>query len=72
MDIFDELRTALRRHDEWPTNETAAQVIDLARRFVRAVDQRADVIDYYRQNVTPSEEALSELLPSPDYRGMTQ
>lgn len=62
MDIFAELRLAVAAYDDWPTPEKRAQVVDLARRFVGAVDQRAAVIEHIRQHVTPSEQALAELL----------
>ncbi len=62
MDIFAELRAALMAYDDWPTPEKRAQVVDLARRFVGAVDQQAAAIEHMRQHVTPSEQALSELL----------
>ena len=62
MDIFAELRAAVMACDDWPTAEKRAQVIDLARRFVGAVDQRTAVIEHMRQHVTPSEQAMSELL----------
>ena len=61
MNPFDELRTALAGYDEWPTPEGRARVINTARRFVATVDQRAAVIEHMRQNVTPTEAALSEL-----------
>ena len=65
MDLFDELKVAITRYDDWPTPEERARVISTARRFVRAVDQRAEVIEQMRQSVTPSEQALSELLNGP-------
>lgn len=65
MDIFAELRAAVVAYDDWPTPEKRAQVIDLARRFVAAVDHRAAVIEQMRRHVTPSEQALSELLDIP-------
>lgn len=60
--MIDELREALARHDEWPTTETSRMVIEQARRFVRAVDQRAQVIEQMRREVTPSDQALAEIL----------
>jgi hypothetical protein len=60
--IVDELRHALSRHDEWPTEETSAVVIETARRLVQAIDMRAQVIDQMRRNITPSEQAIAELL----------
>ena len=62
MDLFDELRARIARYDESPTPEERARVISTARRFVRAVDQRAAVIEHMRQHVTPSDQALAELL----------
>ena len=62
MDPFAELKAALEKYDDWPTPEERARVISAARRFVRAVDQRAAVIEQMRQSVTPSEEALRSLL----------
>lgn len=62
VDIFAELKAAVADYDDWPTPEKRAQVIDLARRLVGAVDHRAAVIEQMRQHVTPSEQALSELL----------
>jgi hypothetical protein len=62
MDIFSELRAAVLNYDDWPTPEKRAAVIELARRFVDAVDQRAAVIEQMRRTITPSEQALSELL----------
>lgn len=62
MMIVDELRHALGRHDDWPTDETSLIVIETARRLVRAIDMRAAVINQMRRNVTPSEQAISELL----------
>jgi hypothetical protein len=66
MDIFAELRAAVLDYDDWATPEKRAQVIDLARRFVGAVDQQAAAIEHMRQHVTPSEEALRALL-SPNH-----
>jgi hypothetical protein len=63
MDVFADLKSALTLYDEWPTAEKRATLIEAARRFVRAVDQRAEVIEHYRQHVTPSAEALRALLP---------
>lgn len=63
MDIVNELRAAITAYDEWPTPERRVEVIDLCRRFIHAVDQRAAVIEQMRQHVSPSEQALSELLP---------
>ena len=60
--LFTELREAIRRHDEWPTLETGMNVIHAARRFVQAVDMRADVIEQMRRDVTPTQQALDELL----------
>ena len=62
MDIFAELRAAVELYDDWPTPDKRAQVIDSARRFVQSVDQRAAMIEHMRQHVTPSEQALSEIL----------
>lgn len=62
MNLFDELRAAVLNYDDWPMAEKRVQVIDLARRFVGAVDQQAAVIDQMRQHVTPSEQALAALL----------
>lgn len=62
MDIFAELRAAVTSYDDWPTPEKRADVIDLARRFVRAVDGHAEMIEYMRQSVTPSQQALNEIL----------
>lgn len=62
MDIFAELRDAMHSYDDWPTHEKRANVIELTRQFVRAVDQHAEVIEHYRQHVTPSAQALSELV----------
>lgn len=61
MDPFAELRAAMLDYDDWPTDEKRAKVIDLARCFVRAVDQRAAVIEQLRQ-IKPSDQALAELL----------
>jgi hypothetical protein len=60
--IIDELREALARHDDWPTSETSAVVIDTARRLVQAIDMRAQVIDQMRREVTPTHQAMAELL----------
>jgi hypothetical protein len=62
MDPFAELRAAVEAYDDWPTPESRAHVIELARRFVGTVNQRAAYIEHMRQSVTPSEQALSELL----------
>lgn len=62
MDIFGELRAAMLAYDDWPTDEKRATVIELTRRFVRAVDQHAEYIEYMRQTVTPSQEALRAIL----------
>jgi hypothetical protein len=62
MDIVAELRAAVAAHDDWPTDNTRAEVIALARRFIQTIDQRAAVIEQMRHHVTPTEEALSELL----------
>jgi hypothetical protein len=61
-DLFAELKDAVANYDDWPTPEGRARVISLARRFVRAVDQKAAVIEQMRQQVTPTEEALSQLM----------
>lgn len=66
MDIFAELRDAVASYDDWPTPEKRADVIDLARRFVGAVNQQAEVIEHMRQTVTPSEQALSAILNHAD------
>lgn len=62
MEIFAELRAAVLDYNDWPTAKNHARVFDLTRRFVAAVDQRAAVIEHMRQHITPSEQALSELL----------
>ena len=60
--IVDELRDALDRHDDWPTDDTGMIVIETARRLIRAIDMRAQVIEQMRRNVTPSEQAMVELM----------
>lgn len=60
--IFDELRAAVKANDDWPTEESKANVIHYARRFVDAVDQRAVMIAHMRAHTTPSEQALSEIM----------
>lgn len=62
IDVYTELRTAVLDYDDWPTPVKRVQVVDAARRFVGAVDQAAAAIEYMRQHVTPSEQALNELL----------
>lgn len=66
MDLFDELRAAIKDYDDWPTPEKRVEVIDRARRFVGAVDHRTAAIEHMRQTVTPSAEALNQLL-NPTY-----
>lgn len=61
-DVFAELRVAVAAYDDWATAEKRAQVIDVARRFVAAVDQRAAAIEHMRQHVSPTDQALGELL----------
>jgi hypothetical protein len=61
-DLLDALRSALARHDEWPSKQTGVEAIDTARRLVQAVDMRAGVIEQMRATVTPTEQALAELL----------
>jgi hypothetical protein len=63
MNDFAELKAALWSYDEWPTPVKRLDVVNCARRFVKAVEARAEVIEYYRAHVTPTEQALSELLP---------
>lgn len=53
MDIFAELHAAVVDYDEWPTPEKRAEVIDLTRRFVRAVEQRTAVVEHMRRTITP-------------------
>jgi len=60
--ILDELRSAVARHDDWPTDESSMVVIETARRLVRAVDMRAQVIEQMRQTITPSDQAVAEIL----------
>jgi hypothetical protein len=66
MDAFEQLRDAVASYDDWPGPDNRFQLIDAARRFVRAVDHRAEMIEQMRQHVTPSEQALSELLNLPE------
>ena len=66
MDVVDELRAAVAAHREWPTAGSKATVVYAAQRFVDALDARAAVIAQMRAHVTPSEQALQELLgPQP-------
>lgn len=60
--IIDELRSAIRDYDDWPTDEKRARVIRATRLFVDAVDQRAEIIEHMRRTITPSEQALGEIL----------
>jgi hypothetical protein len=62
MGLFAELRAAVLVYDDWPGSEARAQVIEAARRFVQAVDQRAAMIEQMRQTITPTDQALAELL----------
>jgi hypothetical protein len=52
-------------YDDWPTSEKRARVIEATRRFVGAVDMQAAAIEHMRQRVTPSEQALAELMNRP-------
>jgi hypothetical protein len=61
--LFDKLKTAVADYQEWPTAHKRTQVCTAALQFVRAVDTRAAMIEQMRHHVTPSEQALSELLP---------
>jgi hypothetical protein len=60
--IIGELRQALARHDDWPTTETKTVVIGCARALIQTIDMRAAVIEAMRQHVTPTDQAIAELL----------
>jgi hypothetical protein len=60
--VIDELRSQLERHDEWPTRQTSALVVDAARRLIQAIDMRAAMIEQMRRDVSPSAQAIGELL----------
>lgn len=60
--IYDELRAAVKAHDDWPTEESKANVIYAAERFVEVVDAQAEKIEYMRRHVTPTEEALAQIM----------
>jgi len=59
---LDELREALEAHAHWPRPASSAAVIDAARRLVQAIDMRAQVIEQMRQTISPTEQAISELM----------
>ena len=62
MDIYTELKTAVCSYNEWGTRSDQCNVIYAAQRFVAAVEQRANVINQMRQTVTPTEQAIAEIL----------
>lgn len=62
MSLIDELRAALVSYDDWPTPEGRGRVIHHARELVRAIDARAATIEHMRHHITPSEQAIGELL----------
>lgn len=61
-DPFADLRQAVAADDEWPTHESRTALAAAARRFVRAIDQRAETIAYHRNLVTPTVEALTQFI----------
>jgi hypothetical protein len=61
-DPFTRLANAVTAHNEWPDNETRAEVLDAAKRFVDAVIHRGQVIEHMRATVTPDEQALAQIL----------
>lgn len=61
-DLFSDLRAAVEAFNQWPDSRSRAQVIGAARLFVEAVDHRAAMIEHMRQRVTPSDQALNEIL----------
>jgi hypothetical protein len=60
--LVDVLREAIKRNDDWSTVDTKAAVINTARSLVQAIDQRAATIEFYRAHVTPTDEAIKEML----------
>lgn len=62
MDVFAELQAAVHNHDDWASPDSQAQVVEWARRFVGAVEMRAQVIEHMRQTVTPTAEALAQIM----------
>ncbi len=68
-DPYMELRQAINLHDEWPTEETRLRVVEQARYLVRAVEQKAAMIAQMRQAVTPTDEAIAQLLGRYRLRG---
>jgi hypothetical protein len=62
MNLFDDMRAAVESYDEWPTPEGRGRVLAATRKFVRAVTRQEQVIEQMRQHVTPSEQALRELI----------
>jgi hypothetical protein len=61
-DVFADLRSAVADYNDSGLDEDRFRVVDAARRFVSAVNGQAQAIDYYRQSVTPTEQALSAIL----------
>jgi hypothetical protein len=61
-ELFDELKYAVRLHDEWPDAATRTVVIDSARRLVQAVEQRAEKIAYMQASLTPTAEAVAQII----------
>lgn len=57
-----ELREKMRLHDDWPTKETGYVVIEAARRLIRAIDQRGALIEHMRAHMTPTAQAIGEIL----------
>jgi hypothetical protein len=58
----DDLRSAVNAHNDWPTEESKANVIYYACRLVDVIDQHAEMIEYMRRNVTPTQEAVRAIM----------
>jgi len=65
MHPYVALRDAVKRHHDWPADQTGAAVIDAAQRLVQTIDEQAAMIAYYRDHVTPTDEAVAKLLGTP-------
>jgi len=61
-DLIDALRQAVADNEKWSSYTSLAVVANAARSLVQAIDMRAEVIAYYRQNCTPTEQAILEIL----------
>lgn len=62
--LVAELRRTVRDHRDWPTTASVGRVADAAGRLIDCIDQRAEMIEHMRAHVTPTQEAIAEIIGS--------